>query len=189
MAIVSVQNTETPDFSTVISTADLKAHLRVTHSDEDSIINSYRTAACQFVENYCNTRLTDHTVNFYANYFSSVIELTLAPCIRVNNVKYSTAKGAALTTLSSTQYYTETNRNPAVIKFMTAPSVNTDDIAPIVINADIGYSTAPEALVQAVRFLVSHYYENRQAAEVAKIKEVPIGVFSLMEAYRTISFK
>ena len=189
MAVISVFNTQAQDYSTVISTADLKAHLRVTHSDEDSIIESYRTAACQFVENYCNTRLTNTAVEFNLDHFSATIELTIAPLIRVNSVKYSTAKGAALITLDGSQYYTEKNRSPAVVKFLSSPSVDTNDIAPIVINADIGYNTIPEALVQAVRFLAAHYYENRQAAEVANVKQVPIGVFSLMEAYRTISFK
>ena len=48
---VSVENAAAANYATVISTSDLKDHLRVTTSEEDSLINSYRTAACQFVEN------------------------------------------------------------------------------------------------------------------------------------------
>lgn len=186
--ITSVQNTETPDFSTVISTANLKAHLRVTHSDEDTLIEAYRTAACLWVENYCNTRLTNHTVNIYASGFSSLIELPIGPCIEVTAVQYSTAKDAALSTLAASEYYAETNRNPAVIRFITLPSVDTNNPSPVKIVANIGYDTCPEALVQAVRFMVGHLYEHREAAEAATIKEVPFGILSLLEAYRTISF-
>lgn len=186
--IVSNKDITVQDYSTVISTADLKTHLRVTHSDEDALIGAYRTAACQFVEAYCNTRLTESTVEFYASGFAAIIELPLAPIVRVNSVKYSTAKGAALSTLSSSEYYSEINRKPAVIKFITSPSVDSEDPTPVVISADVGQGTTPEALIQAVRFLVGHYYEHRQAAEAATIKEIPIGIFSLLEPYRTISF-
>ena len=187
--IVSTQDTGSRDLSTVISTADLKTHLRVTHSDEDSLIEAYRTAAVQFVEAYCNTRVVSGSMYFYASGFASIIELPIGTVIRVTAIEYSTAKGGALTAFPSTEFYVEKARQPAVIKFISSPSVDTSDPTPVRITADVGHQTPPEALKQAVRFLVGHYYENRQAAEAASVKEIPIGVFALMNPYRTISFK
>jgi|DEB0MinimDraft_6_1074348.scaffolds.fasta_scaffold24903_4 uncharacterized phiE125 gp8 family phage protein len=186
--IVSLNDTTQADYSTVISTADLKAHLRVTHSDEDSLIEAYRAAACEFVNAYCNTRIVDVTIAFNASGFDAVIELPVAPVIRVNSVQYSVSKGGAKVTLDTGQYYVEKNRKPAVVKFISAPGVDSQDPSPVLISADVGYSTPPESLVQAVRFLVAHYYENRQAAEAATIKEIPLGIYSLMNPYRNISF-
>jgi uncharacterized phiE125 gp8 family phage protein len=186
--IVSTANAAAADFSTVISTADLKTHLRVTHSDEDGLIEAYRTSACQFIEAYCNTRLTSQSVYYYADGFSAIIELPIGPIISVDAVQYQADKDGAKLTLDSSTYYVEKARNPAIIKLITSPSVDADDPTPVRITATTGYTSTPEALVQAVRFLVAHYYEHRQAAEAATIKEVPLGLYSILNPYRTISF-
>jgi len=186
---VSVENVAAANYATVISTSDLKDHLRVTSSDEDSLINSYRTAACQFVENYCNTRLTSQSVYFYAQAFGAIGEFQISPVISVSAVEYKTSKTGSYITLDSANYYVEKARIPALIKFMTAPSTDGDALAPVRVTATCGYSTTPEPLVHAVRLLVGHYFENRQAAEVGNIKEIPLGIKSLLNTYRSISFR
>ena len=186
---VSVENAAAANYASVISTSDLKNHLRVTSSDEDSLINSYRTAACQFVENYCNTRLTSQSVYFYASTFGAIGEFQISPVISVTAVEYKTSQGGSYISLGSTNYYVERARVPALIKFMTAPSVDNDAIAPVRVTATCGYATTPEPLVHAVRLLVAHYFENRQAAEVGFIKEIPLGIKSLLNTYRSISFR
>ena len=186
---VSVENATAANYATVISTNDLKNHLRVTSSDEDSLVNSYRTAACQFVENYCNTRLTSQSVYFYAQAFGAIGEFQISPVISVSAVEYKTSKTGSYITLDSANYYVEKARIPALIKFMTAPSTDGDALAPIRVTATCGYATTPEPLVHAVRLLVGHYFENRQAAEVGNIKEIPLGIKSLLNTYRSISFR
>jgi hypothetical protein len=49
----------------IVSTADLKAHLRVTHSDEDALIESLRDVAVNYVENMTNARLGDRASVIY----------------------------------------------------------------------------------------------------------------------------
>jgi uncharacterized phiE125 gp8 family phage protein len=186
---LSVENATAANYATVISTSDLKNHLRVTSSDEDSLVNSYRNAACQFVENYCNTRLTSQSVYFYAQAFGAIGEFQIGPVISVSAVEYKTSKTGSYITLDSANYYVEKARVPALIKFMTAPSTDGDALAPIRVTATCGYSTTPEPLVHAVRLLVAHYFENRQAAEVGNIKEIPLGIKSLLNTYRSISFR
>ena len=186
---LSVENASAANYATVISTSDLKNHLRVTSSDEDTLVNSYRTAACQFVENYCNTRLTSQSVYFYAQAFGAIGEFQIGPVISVSAVEYKTSKTGSYITLDSANYYVEKARDPALIKFMTAPSTDGDALAPIRVTATCGYATTPEPLVHAVRLLVAHYFENRQAAEVGNIKEIPLGIKSLLNTYRSISFR
>ncbi len=186
---LSVENATAANYATVISTSDLKDHLRVTSNDEDSLINSYRTAACQFVENYCNTRLTSQSVYFYAQAFGAIGEFQIGPVISVSAVEYKTSKTGSYIILDSANYYVERARVPALIKFMTAPSTDGDALAPIRVTATCGYATTPEPLVHAVRLLVAHYFENRQAAEVGNIKEIPLGIKSLLNTYRSISFR
>ena len=186
--IVSVQNAAAANYATVIPTSELKNHLRVTTSDDDSLINSYRTAACQFVENYCNTRLTSQSVYFYARSFGAIAEFPISPVISVAAVEYNTSQSGSYISYNSSNYYVESSRIPALIKFITAASVDNNALAPIRITATCGYATTPEPLVQAVRLLVAHFYENRQAAEVGNVREIPLGIKSLMNTYRSISF-
>ncbi len=41
----------------IVSTNDLKTFLRVDHSDEDTLIEALRSAAIEYVQNYCNVQL------------------------------------------------------------------------------------------------------------------------------------
>ena len=47
--------------------------------------------------------------------------------------------------MPTSEYYVEKNRKPAVIKFITAPGVDSQAVAPVQITADVGHATAPEA--------------------------------------------
>jgi len=55
--MMTVEITGTPDLNSIITVAQLKEHLRVDHTDEDTLIEAYRDAAIAWVEDYCNTRL------------------------------------------------------------------------------------------------------------------------------------
>jgi uncharacterized phiE125 gp8 family phage protein len=61
----SIQKTSAVTTSNVITTADLKAHLRVDHNDEDTLIEALRDAAIETVNNYCNINLGDVTAVMY----------------------------------------------------------------------------------------------------------------------------
>jgi uncharacterized phiE125 gp8 family phage protein len=51
-----------------------------------------------------------------------------------------------------------------------------------------GYGDAstdiPEGIRQAVRMMVAHFYENREAVTEAKLMDVPVGVRHLLMKYR-----
>lgn len=186
--IVSTKTTSATVSASVITTAELKQHLRVTHSDEDALIEAYRDAAVEFVESYCNTRLFTGQVQFNLKAFTHTVELPIGPVTNVASVAYKQSKTGASQYLNSADYYVEADRNPPVIVFTTLPGVDTDDPSPVTITCAVGYASTPEPLKQAVRFLVGHYYENRQAADVANVREVPMGVYSLINPYRNVSF-
>ena len=186
--ITSTEDTAVGSYDSVISVSDLKEHLRVTHSDEDTLIGAYRDAAITFIEAYCNTRLIGGTVKFRASGFSAQIELPIGPVTRVTSIQYRTAKAGTLLTLDAREYSVERHRQPAVVRFVSVPSTAPEEVAPVEITADVGHATTPKSLVHAVRLLVGHFYEHRQAAEAASIREVPMGLYSLINPYRVVSF-
>ena len=73
--------------SEVLSTSELKAFLRVTHSTEDTLIEAIRQAAINYVEQFCNIRLGDRSATFFFSEFPDFVELPIGPVNSITNVK------------------------------------------------------------------------------------------------------
>ena len=188
---VSTKEVDAPSYTNVVSVSDMKEHLRITHTDDDRYLEALRDAACSFVEAYTNRAVTGaRTVEFNYSGFSSVLELPRGPVNQINSVRYTTSLGASPTYLTSAagDWYFDTNREPAVVRFPSPPSANTDDVAPVVISAEIG-GNLPRAMKHAILLLVAHFYENRQSVVTGTIAtEVPLGLRSLLNPFRIVSF-
>lgn len=50
------------------------------------------------------------------------------------------------------------------------------------------FDPVPASLKEAVRMLVGHFYENREASSDARIYDVPFGVWALIAPYRGWGF-
>ena len=70
--MMTVEITGTPDLDSIITVAQLKEHLRVDHTDEDTLIEALRDAAIAWIEDVCNTRLGDVSAVGYIDYFYNV---------------------------------------------------------------------------------------------------------------------
>ena len=185
--LLSVKDNAVFNSAAVLTTAELKAHLRVTHADEDGLIEAYRQAACEWVNAYCNTRIKSTAVTAKFTGFSAQMELPLGPAVSVSSIKYRNGAGT-LSTFDFDKVQFDLNRQPPLMRFKEIPDTDPHAVAAVEIVYVAGYASVPEAMAQAVRFLVGHFYENRQAAEVATVREVPMGVKALLSSYRSISF-
>jgi len=185
-----VQNTgSAPDYSTILSTADLKAHLRVTHSVEDALIGSLRNAACAWVEGYCNTKLHSTTATGFLRGFHRTT-WAVGPVTAIASVKYQRTSSTAandLTTMDAGSYYFDIQTQPAVLAFIDSPSVFDYSHYPVQIAFTYGHATPPEPMVHAVRLLAAHFYENRQQEITGTISsQIKVGVEALLSQYRNI---
>ena len=178
-----------PDYSSVLSTADLKQHLRVTHSVEDALIGSLRDAACMWVEGYTNSKLHTTTATGYLRGFHRTA-FAVGPVTAIASVKYQTTISQAsedLTTMATGNYYTDFAAQPAVIAFVDSPSVYDYSHYPVHIAFTYGYATPPEPMVHAVRLLAAHFYENRQQVITGTIStQIKMGIEALLSQYRNI---
>lgn len=72
-----------------------------------------------------------------------------------------------------------------------APSLSAQDSLPITVTFTAGYGSpddVPDALKQAIRLLVAHWFENREAVVVGTITAtLPMGVKSLIANHRWVS--
>ena len=178
------------DQDTIITVADLKAHMRVTHTHEDTLISALRSAAISWVEEHCNIKLGSYTARGYLpGFYSSYIPI--GPVTAISEVKYQTTADkdytSDLTTLAAGNWYTDEISQPARIAFRDYPSVYEYALTPVVVTFTAGYSTMPAPVLQAIRLLVSHLYENRQEEVAGTITaRLKFGLEALLNPFRII---
>lgn len=176
-----------PDYSTILSTADLKTHLRVTHNAEDSLIASLRDAACMYIEGYCNTKLHSTTAVAYLTSFYRAT-FPVGPVTAISEVRYQTSADTdwADCTVLPTSSWFKSSTQPAVIDFTNEPGTYTDSVHPVQIGFTYGHATCPEPLVHGVRLLAAHLYENRQEVTDRSSFQIRLGVEALVQQYRNL---
>lgn len=183
----------TPPAAEPVTLADAKTHLRVDHSADDTLIESLIVAARQHVENVTWRALVTQTweISLAAWPVGGRIELPFPPLQSVTWVKITDDAGA-VTTVDSGLYVVDTYATPGAVLPRAGeswPSFRPAAVNPIVVRYAAGYGAAadvPALLKAAVRLLVGHWYENREAAVVAAgtvASELPLAVESIVTQY------
>ena len=178
------------DQDTIITVADLKAHLRVTHTQEDTLISALRSAAISWVEEHCNIKLGSYTARGYLPDWR-VAYFPIGPVTAITEVKYQTTADkdydTDLTTLGTTLWYTDEITQPARIAFRDYPTTYDYALTPVVVTFTAGYTTMPAPVLQAIRLLVAHMYENRQEEITGTIStRLKFGLEALLNPFRII---
>ena len=181
----SIEKTSAVTTSDIITTADLKEHLRVDHSDEDTLIDALRDAAIEYVQNYCNIHLGDVTAVMYLDRFYNTWEIPVGPVISISGITYSVSSDTT-ETLNTANYYVDVKRAPARISIIHIPQVYDYVHNGVQVAFSYGYAedAIPKAIKHAIRLLVAHWYENRRQVIQANSYEVPMGVHALLNGYR-----
>ena len=178
------------DQDTIITVADLKTQLRVTHSLEDTLIGAMRSAAISWVEEHCNIKLGSYTARGYLPGFYNS-RIPIGPVTAVSEVKYQVTEDTDydtdLSTLDAGLWFTDLISQPSRIAFRDVPSVYEYSLNPVVISFTAGYGTIPAPVLQAIRLLVAHMYENRQEEVIGTITtRLKFGLEALLNPFRII---
>ncbi len=161
----------TPATTTVLTTAELKAHCRVDIDDDNTYLDALGGAATEYVEKELpgNRQLLTTTFDVPAEtWWSGPLRLPRPPLISVTSVKYYDTVGT-LTTLAATEYLVRTPwRQPGTIErapWHLWPAYQSDRQYPIQIRFVAGYgvgTAVPKTLRQAILLLVGHWYVIRE---------------------------
>lgn len=181
----------TPPASLPVTLADMKAHLRVDHDDEDDLITAYIGAAVAHLDGWSGVLgrcLVEQEWAITMADFPGVRRLSLPfPDVTAVAVQYYT--GNVLTTLATADYRLQEDGMGSWLELLANSSwPATDDRADAVtvtFTAAMPAALLPSA-VQAIKLLVGHWYRTREAVGVAEVS-LPLAFDAVVAPLRRVS--
>ena len=166
----------------VLTAEQARAHLRIDDAAEDGTLVGFIAAATDYVERETATAVGQATYTLTLDTWPAdgVVRMPVPPLVSVQSIQYTDAAGNDLT-LSATGYAADAYQTPGRIVLFERPVV-ASRLAAIRINFTAGHAAdaVPPTLLHAIKMLVGHYFENREAAIDRRIDTVPLAVESLL---------
>lgn len=172
-----------------VPVAEAKANSRVDHSDDDAVFEALIGAATAYLDGYAGVLgrcivSQDWRQDFQD--WEGQLRLPF-PDVSSATVTYQDTDNAVQTVAASAYEIVEDARGSVVV-FRDAfqkPALYNDMVAPISVAFTAGYGAVadvPEPLKAAIKLLVAHWYENREAT--GDTESLPYGVDMLIAPYR-----
>lgn len=170
-----------------LTLTEAKQQLRVDHTAEDTLIRAYIAAARLHVEAHIGLFLLEQTwqMSFDAD-AQMPLKLSLCPLMSIDAVTFQPVSGPPVGVPPSdyTVYGGATDKRLDITA--NKPALRPFDA--IQIEATFGFGSSiediPEDVRQAVRLLVAHWYENREAVSSYTRDAMTLGVKALLAPYR-----
>jgi uncharacterized phiE125 gp8 family phage protein len=176
-----------------VTLAEAKAHLRITHDEEDALVARLIGTATSYFDGYAGVLgrcILQQSWTLYRDAFpSGAITIPLGQLIAVTGFDYTSTAGTNVA-ISATDYVVDLYAGQ-VLPVSTWP--DTSDVPNAVrLTYTAGYGDeirdVPDAIRHAILLLVGHWYENREAVAVgATPAEVPMAVDALIAPFRIMS--
>lgn len=174
----------------ILSLDACKTHLRVDGEDEDDLIAALRDASIDFIERYCEIKLSPTTgLRWTAGGFPSGptqgLLLSVSPVRSLTSIAWLDATGSSVEgALGDFRLTPRGDVAPAIGG--NWPS-NVGGGVTIVFSAGYDAGAAPPSLLAAIRLFLGHLYKNREAVtDRGTEAEVPFGVRQLCAPFRRV---
>ena len=180
--------TITPPSTLPVSTADLKAHLRLNDSSEDTLLSDWITAAASLFASTTGYSLTTTTLRLALDRWprGGVVYLPRHPVASVTSTQYLDPAGSWQTLAGTT---TDLGSVPSRVVLPTGlPALHATAVPRVRVQFVAGHSTAgavPRLICVAIKELAAHWYASREAYGQARLSETPLGWRSICDQYRT----
>ncbi len=180
--VITIQPTEEP-----ISLAEGKAQCRIDGTAEDDLISGYIKAARRLAEKTTGRAFVTRTYAYTLDGWpcDEILMLPNPPLIAVSTITYKDDTGL-VTTYDAANYVTDPSGFIGRLKLRSGsswPSVELWELSPITITYTAGYGLAvavPDEYKLAIKLLVSHFNEHREAVDPDTMTEIPYGVKNLL---------
>lgn len=171
-----------------ITLAEAKEHLRITDTNEDSLIESLIKVAREWAEKYENRVYIAQTITAHYNCFGSKMKLPLNPVLSIDSITYIDDSGDEQT-LDSSNYELDNYSVPAYVYpayNISYPSVRAVPNT-ITIIYTAGYNNdpsdltdIPERVKASIKLILSHLYEHREQVSEQSLTEIPFCAKNLL---------
>lgn len=176
-----------------VTTAQAKAHMRVTDTAEDAYIEALITAARQHAEHLTERAFITQTwamkLDRFSDYFGD-IRLPKPLLISVSSITYVDLAGDTQT-LSSSLYEVDAQSQPARVRpaYGQAWPSTREQLNAVTITYTAGFgataASVPKSIQQAILIMVAHMFEFREPVVAGTIvSEVPMSAMALLGPYR-----
>lgn len=176
--------------SNPISTADMKARLRVDFTDEDDVIAAMIAGAVARIDGPrgIGIAMMAQTWRLTLDAFPSEFRLPGWPITSVASIKYDDADGVEQT-ITSSNYRVDLNATPVRVAPVSgyawpAPLVANGVVRVEYVLGQVHAADVPADLVDAVAMLAAERYENREAATDGTRSPLAYGVDMILAEYR-----
>ncbi len=175
-----------------VTLAEAKAHLRLDHTLEDSLIQSLIITSRLHIEAALGLALITQTWSYFADRWPKAQRLVMPvrPVQAIASVRLWKTDGTS-TTLPSSAFFLDGVGNPARLVWQGAGPVadpgRTVNGIEVAFTAGFGAapSDVPATIRHALLLLVAHWYENREPVDIgAAHNAVPSMVSELLEPHR-----
>jgi len=178
------------DTTRVVTLSEAKDQMRITGTDEDTLINRLIDAATSYAEELLHRKLLTQTCIDYLDAFPTVIRPEWSPLVGITSIQYIDTDGATQT-WSSAEYDVDTDTVPGRVQPAYGedyPDIR-DDMNAVTVTYTAGYGTAASDVPQEIRhwilLAVAHLYEHREASIETTLSDVPL-THSLLGIHRLI---
>ncbi|KQZ01664.1 hypothetical protein ASD45_12970 [Pseudolabrys sp. Root1462] len=174
-----------------LSLAEAKAFLRVEHNDDDDVIGSLIASARIHVEAQTRRALITQGWRLTRDAWPAAGRLNVVPAPLKALTAVRVYDGGGNAASLDLQSFVVDTAGSAIAFAPWAVAQPGRSVAGIELDITAGYGDAagdvPEALRQAVRLLVAHWYENRGLATPGAVTVLPATVAALIAPYRMLS--
>ena len=173
-----------------LSLAEAKAHLRVTHSDDDIYISTLINSARSTVEQFCGLALIQQSWSVFYDSWPShgILNLPLAPILSITDLLIYGEDDVAAP-IDHAHYFLDAASKPCRLllrqgRSVPMPGRRANGIE-IKLVAGFGATAAavPNQLKQALLLIIADWYASRGDVDAG---DLPLSARSLLAPYRTV---
>jgi uncharacterized phiE125 gp8 family phage protein len=175
-----------------VTLSEAKLHLKVDDTDDDDLIEQLLSAATTFCEKFQNRTYLNRTRYLYLDAFpDEMILVPNPPLVSVTSIVYVDTDGTDQTWASSNYEVDNTSEpgriTPAYnVSWPSARSVTNAVTVEYIAGYGAGTADTPDDVKNAIKLLVAHWYDHREAVSDVQMIEAPLGVKSLLWSSRVL---
>jgi uncharacterized phiE125 gp8 family phage protein len=166
-----------------------KAHLSVSHTRDDTMIEAQINSAIAFLDGpqgYLGSAIAAQKWRYQFGAFSDPLRLPIGPVISIDALSYWDTTGAIVQMDLATVYLFGDAVSPYVRPIGHFPSdVRTRDDA-VTIDLTVGRASVPDQLVSAALLIVGQLYRHREIDVDVRNFPTSFGMYDLAHPYRAV---